>query len=602
MSMMGVSGEDRNDLTREESAQIRRRSLTLLLDVMRPHRRRFGVTMALVFVSTALQVAGPAFIAAGIDQGLPAATDDQNFTPIALIVAGFLLSGLGAAGLLTLYSRLSITISQDIMAELRRRVFAQTQRLSMSFHEKYTSGRIIARQTSDISTLGELLNGGLGNLVQGILFMVFTTGALLLLDPSSALPLLGAILPVAGATWWFSNASRREFRASRTYSARLIVQFVESMASIRAVKAFRREKINQDTYADKVEDYREATRRTIQVFGIYDPMLKVIGSITVAVVLLLGAFRVIDGALEIGVLLAAVLYTRNFFGPIENLAMFYNSFQSASAALEKISGVLEEIPALPEPEEPDAFTSSTGALRLDGVSFSYTDDAEVLPRFDLTIPGGQTLALVGATGAGKSTLAKLIARFYDPSEGTVTLDGVDLRDIADVDFRRAVVLVTQEAYMFSGSVLDNIRLGKPDATEAEAERAARAVGAHDFIHALPESYNTDVNKRGGRLSAGQRQLVSFARAFIADPRVLILDEATASLDIPSERLVQHGLQTLLADRTAIIIAHRLSTVEIADRVLVMEEGRIVEDGPALDLRQGSGRFATLHQAWLDSLV
>jgi ATP-binding cassette subfamily B protein len=602
MSMMGVSGEDRNDLTREESAQIRRRSLTLLLDVMRPHRRRFGVTMALVFVSTALQVAGPAFIAAGIDQGLPAATDDQNFTPIALIVAGFLLSGLGAAGLLTLYSRLSITISQDIMAELRRRVFAQTQRLSMSFHEKYTSGRIIARQTSDISTLGELLNGGLGNLVQGILFMVFTTGALLLLDPSSALPLLGAILPVAGATWWFSNASRREFRASRTYSARLIVQFVESMASIRAVKAFRREKINQDTYADKVEDYREATRRTIQVFGIYDPMLKVIGSITVAVVLLLGAFRVIDGALEIGVLLAAVLYTRNFFGPIENLAMFYNSFQSASAALEKISGVLEEIPALPEPDEPDAFTSSIGALRLDGVSFSYTDDAEVLPRFDLTIPGGQTLALVGATGAGKSTLAKLIARFYDPSEGTVTLDGVDLRDIADVDFRRAVVLVTQEAYMFSGSVLDNIRLGKPDATEAEAERAARAVGAHDFIHALPESYNTDVNKRGGRLSAGQRQLVSFARAFIADPRVLILDEATASLDIPSERLVQHGLQTLLADRTAIIIAHRLSTVEIADRVLVMEEGRIVEDGPALDLRQGSGRFATLHQAWLDSLV
>jgi len=602
MSMMGVSGEERNDLTREESAQIRRRSLTLLLDVIRPHRRRFGVTMALVFVSTALQVAGPAFIAAGIDQGLPAATEDQNFTPIALIVVGFLLSGLGAAGLLALYSRLSITISQDIMAELRRRVFAQTQRLSMSFHEKYTSGRIIARQTSDISTLGELLNGGLGNLVQGILFMVFTTGALLLLDPSSALPLLGAILPVAGATWWFSNASRREFRASRTYSARLIVQFVESMASIRAVKAFRREKINQETYADKVEDYREATRRTIQVFGIYDPMLKVIGSITVAVVLLLGAFRVIEGGLEIGILLAAVLYTRNFFSPIENLAMFYNSFQSASAALEKISGVLEEIPALAEPAHPASFTSSTGAIQLDGVSFSYTDDTEVLPRFDLTIPGGQTLALVGATGAGKSTLAKLIARFYDPSEGTVTLDGVNLRDIADVDFRRAVVLVTQEAYMFSGSVLDNIRLGKPDATEAEAEHAARAVGAHDFICALPETYNTDVNKRGGRLSAGQRQLVSFARAFIADPRVLILDEATASLDIPSERLVQHGLQTLLADRTAIIIAHRLSTVEIADRVLVMEEGRIVEDGPSLELRQGSGRFAALHKAWLDSLV
>jgi len=225
----------------------------------------------------------------------------------------------------------------------------------------------------------------------------------------------------------------------------------------------------------------------------------------------------------------------------------------------------------------------------------------VLPRFDLDIPGGQIVALVGATGAGKSTLAKLIARFYDPTDGVVTLDGVNLRDIADADLRRSVVLVTQEAYMFSGSVAENIRLGKPSASFTEVQEAARAVGAHDFISALPEGYDTDVNKRGGRLSAGQRQLVSFARAFIADPSVLILDEATASLDIPSERLVQHGLKTLLADRTAIIIAHRLSTVEIADRILVMDAGEIVEDGPAAELRKGTGRFATLHTAWLDSL-
>ena len=601
MSMQGVQGEDRSKLTRSESAQIRRRSFALLLDIVKPHRRRFIATMIVVVFSVGMQVAGPALIAAGIDRGLPAA-QAGNFTPLWLIVAGFLVTGFGAALLLSIYTKWSISISQDIMHELRLRVFAHTQRLSMSFHEKYTSGRIIARQTSDISTLGELLNGGVGNLVQGVLFMGFTTGALLLLDPWSALPLVGAILPVIGATWWFSIASRREFRNSRTYSARLIIQFVESMAGIRAVKSFRRERINRETYREKVEDYREATRRTIAIFGIYDPMLKVIGSITVAVVLLLGAFRLLEGGIEIGVLLAAVLYTRNFFSPIENLAMFYNSFQSASAALEKISGVLEETPALEEPAQPEAFDSTTGAVAFSGVSFSYNDGVEVLPRFDLDIPGGQIVALVGATGAGKSTVAKLVARFYDPSEGTVALDGRALPTIADRDLRRSVVLVTQEAYMFSGSVSENIRLGKPDASFAEVQKAARAVGAHEFIEALPEGYDTDVNKRGGRLSAGQRQLVSFARAFIADPRVLILDEATASLDIPSERLVQHGLKTLLADRTAIIIAHRLSTVDIADRILVMEDGRIVEDGSPSDLRGGDGRFATLHTAWMDSLV
>ena len=601
MSMQGVQGEDRSKLTRSESAQIRRRSFALLLDIVKPHRRRFIATMIVVVFSVGMQVAGPALIAAGIDRGLPAA-QAGNFTPLWLIVAGFLVTGFGAALLLSIYTKWSISISQDIMHELRLRVFAHTQRLSMSFHEKYTSGRIIARQTSDISTLGELLNGGVGNLVQGVLFMGFTTGALLLLDPWSALPLVGAILPVIGATWWFSIASRREFRNSRTYSARLIIQFVESMAGIRAVKSFRRERINRETYQEKVEDYREATRRTIAIFGIYDPVLKVIGSITVAVVLLLGAFRLLEGGIEIGVLLAAVLYTRNFFSPIENLAMFYNSFQSASAALEKISGVLEETPALEEPTQPEAFTSTTGAVSFSGVSFSYNDGVEVLPRFDLDIPGGQIVALVGATGAGKSTVAKLVARFYDPTEGTVTLDGRALPTIADRDLRRSVVLVTQEAYMFSGRVSENIRLGKPDASFAEVQKAARAVGAHEFIEALPEGYDTDVNKRGGRLSAGQRQLVSFARAFIADPRVLILDEATASLDIPSERLVQHGLKTLLADRTAIIIAHRLSTVDIADRILVMEDGRIVEDGAPSDLRGGDGRFATLHTAWMDSLV
>lgn len=602
MSMLGVNGEDRGDLTRDESREIRRRSISLLMDLLPPYRRQVLAIAGLIVASAAMQVAGPALIARGIDRGLPAVIEDNNFVPIVLIAGAFLLTGFGGAILLAAYTRKSITFSQHIMADLRLRLFAHTQRLSMGFHEKYTSGRIIARQTSDIATLGELLGGGLTNLVSGLLFMTFTTTALLTLDPESALPLVGAIIPIMAVTWWFSHASRREFRASRTHSARVIIQFVETMAGIRAVKAFRRESVNRDTYADEVEDYREATRRTIQVFGIYEPLLKVIGTFTVAALVLLGAFRVIEGTLEVGVLLAAVLYTRNFFTPIDSLAMFYNSFQSASAALEKISGVLEETPAIADPAKPASFVARQGTIRFDRVSFGYSDDVEVLPPFDLTIPGGQTVALVGATGAGKSSVAKLIARFYDPTSGRITLDGRDLKDISNRDLRRAVALVTQEAYLFSGSVSDNIRLGNPRAGDAEVTAAAQAVGAHDFISALPDGYDTDVNKRGGRLSSGQRQLVSFARAFLADPRVLILDEATASLDIPSERLVQHGLKTLLADRTAIIIAHRLSTVAIADRVLVMQDGRIVEDGPTRELLSGTGRFATLHQAWRETLV
>jgi ATP-binding cassette subfamily B protein len=374
------------------------------------------------------------------------------------------------------------------------------------------------------------------------------------------------------------------------------------MTGIRAVKSFRREPVDRDAYADKVEDYRYATKRTIEVYGIYDPALKVIGSLTVATVLLLGAFRVVDGGMAVGALLAVVLYTRRFFGPIENLAMFYNSFQSASAALEKISGFLEEQPSVVEQRDPEPFNATRGDLSLDSVAFAYNPESLVLPTFSLTIKGGETVALVGATGAGKSTLAKIIARFYDPTDGVVTLDGRDLRTISDIDLRNAITLVTQEAYLFSGSVADNIRMGKPDATDDEVIAAARSVGAHEFISALPDGYDTDVNKRGNRLSAGQRQLVSFCRAFIANPRVLILDEATASLDIPSERLIQQGLTTLLAGRTAIIIAHRLSTVAIANRVLVMDGGRIIEDGPTAELLKGTGRFATLHRAWRDSLA
>lgn len=600
-ALTGVEGEERDDYTRAESRAVRQRSLRLLRSLLRPLRWRLVLTIAVVVVSTALQVAGPALIAYGIDRGLPGVLGGDP-RPLIVSVAAYLLAGIAGAVLIAQYTMLSARVSQAVLLELRTRVFRHAQRLSLEFHESYTSGRIIARQTSDLESIRELLDEGVNGLVRGVLYMVFTAVALVLLDPWSGLVLAGSLLPLFLLTRWFQVRSQRLFRATRVFSARLIVHFVETMTGIRAVKAFRKEARNEREYAGHVENYRDANARVIQLFGIFDPGLILIGNVAVGVVLLVGGFRVVGGALEVGALLAVVLYTRRFFDPMEEMAQFYNSYQSAAAALEKISGVLEEQPSVPDPTQPIDLWTARGQLDFDGVRFAYTGERVVLPAFDLHIPAGQTVALVGSTGAGKSTLAKLLARFYDPSAGTVSLDGVDLRRMHPKDLRRAIVMVTQEAYLFSGSVADNIALGKPDATMDEVRAAARAVGAHEFIMALPNGYDTDVNKRGGRVSAGQRQLLSFARAFLADPAVLILDEATASLDIPSERLVQEGLTTLLADRTAVIIAHRLSTVSIADRVLVMEHGRIVEDGTPAELIAGTGRFAKLHAAWRDSLV
>lgn len=557
--------------------------------------------MIVVVVSTAAQVAGPAFIAFGIVKGLPALID-QNWFPLALSVVAYLLTGVIGAVLIAWYTVLTARVSQAILFDLRKRVFLHTQKLSLEFHERYTSGRIIARQTSDLDSIRELLDSGINQLVQGALFMLFIAAALFALDWVSGLVLLGSLVPLAMLTRWFQVRSQRYFRQTRTASAKLIVHFVETMTGIRAVKAFRKQKRNETEFGGLVEDYRDVNSRVIQLFGLFDPGLVLIGNVALAVVLLVGGLRVATGQLEIGLLLAALLYTRQFYAPAQEMAMFYNSYQSAAAALEKISGVLEEQPSVADPTRPIDLWKAKGQLSFAGVRFAYKSDRVVLPSIDLEIPAGQTVALVGSTGAGKSTLAKLISRFYDPSAGTISLDGVDLRRLHPKDLRRAIVMVTQEAYLFSGTVADNIAIGKPGATREEIVAAAQAVGAHNFIETLPSGYDTDVNKRGGRVSAGQRQLLSFARAFIADPVVLILDEATASLDIPSERLVQEGLQTLLADRTAVIIAHRLSTVAIADRVLVMEHGKIVEDGTPGELIAGTGQFAQLHAAWRASLV
>jgi len=601
MSLYGTNDEERTDLNKEESRFVRARSRRLLLSLLAPLRLRLILVVILGVTSSAIRVVGPALIALGIDWALPRAIL-RAYDSLWVVVTTY-ISAAATTSLLTYYFlMLSARLAQSMLFDLRKRMFVHTQKLSVEFHERYTAGRVIARQTSDLESIAELLSGGLNELVIGSLFMIFTAAALLILDPTSFLVLLGALLPLAILTRWFQVKTNRGYRKQRVASSRLIQYFVETMTGIRAVKAFRKEKQNQEHFGGLVEDYRKHNAHLIQLFGIYDPGLIMIGNLTVAAMLLVGGLRVLDGSLGIGVLTAAILYAKRFFDPMEKIAIFYNSYQSAASALEKISGVLEEEPSVPEAESPVKVTHAQGNVRFSGVDFRYASGPTVLHPLDLDIPAGQTIALVGTTGAGKSTLAKLISRFYDPSSGSVTLDGIDLRDISNQDLRREVVMVTQEAYLFSGTVAENIQLGRPGASMDDVIQAAKAVGAHEFIQALPDGYDTDVNKRGGRVSAGQRQLISFARSFLANPAVLILDEATSSLDIPSERMVQHGLKTLLAGRTAVIIAHRLSTVAIADRVLVMEHGKIIEDGSPMRLAEGDGKFARLYKAWRDSLV
>jgi ATP-binding cassette subfamily B protein len=596
----GVATEDADELSVGAGVFLRARSRRLLGELLAPHHGALWGLLATITVQNLAWLAGPFLIGVGIDVAVPALIDGDAW-PLVRITAALL----GAAVLDTVLRFVFLTwsgrVGQAVLLALRRRLFTHVQRLPLSFHERYTSGKTISRLTSDVEALAELLDEGLDNLVTAM-FSVLTIGVVLVvLDPPLGLVALLGFGPLFLVARWFQRNSTTAYRRTRETIAALIVQFTETFGGIRAVQAFRREPRNDELHARLNEDNRRAHDRAFWLIAVFVPAVTLIGNLVTVAVLGYGALRVMDGDLAVGVLVSFLLYLRRFFDPLQDVAMFYNSYQSASAALEKLSGVLEERPTVAEPADPVPLAGAAGELVLDGVRFGYTDRT-VLPRLELTIPAGQTVALVGATGAGKSTLARLAARFYDPVSGEVRLDGVPLHRLTDDDLRRAVVMVTQESFLFSGSIADNIAFGRPGASGAEIEAAARAIGAHEFIAALPRGYETDVHRRGGRLSAGQRQLISFARAFLADPAVLILDEATSSLDVPSERLVQHALHTLLADRTALIIAHRLSTVEIADRVLVMEEGRIVEDGSPADLVAGLGRFADLHRAWADSLV
>ena len=605
----GIAAEDEeaDEFDRRTGLQLQRRARLLVAEVLRPHRGAAALAVVLLVLENAVMLAGPLMVATAIDVGVPAALDGRP-GPLAWAIGGYAATGLAGAGLRAAFLLVSGRVGQDLLLDLRRRVFAHGQRLSLDFHESFTSGRLISRLTSDMDSLSDLLEKGLDGLLGALLSLVGITVLLIWIDPLLALVVFVGFGPLLLLTRWFQRSSRASYRRTRSSVARLIVHFVESMNGVRAAQAFRREGRNDEIMDGLGTAYRDANTKAFLTVAWYVAAVRLVGNVSFALVLLIGGLRVVDGVLALGALTAFLLYLRRFYDPLDDLAQFFNSYQSAAAALEKIASVLDTPVGVPEPARPVALPSPVrGGLEFDQVLFAYrrAPDRTVLPEFSLRIPAGQTVAMVGATGAGKSTLAKLAARFYDPTSGAVRLDGVDLRELTDPDLRAAMVMITQEAFLFSGSVAENIAMGHRGTgtpSRDEVVAAAEAVGAREFVEALPAGFDTDVRKRGGRLSAGQRQLVSLARVVLADPAVVLLDEATSSLDIPSERAVQAALETVLADRTSLIIAHRLSTVLIADRVLVMADGRIIQDGAPAELLASGGEFADLHAAWRASLA
>ncbi|MFC8914484.1 ABC transporter ATP-binding protein [Streptomyces sp. NPDC057116] len=597
----GADAFDRDELPVPEGA-----TRALLRSLLAPRRGRVMVAALVLLLQQAAVQAGPLLVAYAIDRAVPALRRGDH-GPLVAVAVGYALCAVGAGVFQYAFVRTSARVNQDVLLDLRGRIFRHAQALSVDFHERYTSGRLISRSTTDVESLRELLGEGLQELIGVLLSFVSISVLLLWLDVGIGAVAVGSFLPLYLLVRLYRRRAAVAFSARSTAIAAVIVKFAETMNGIRPVRAFRRERANDALFEELNRRHERRNGDAILEMARYVVNSRLVANTAVAGMVLWGAYRVAAGTLALGVLAAAVLYVRRLYDPIDRLAMFLNSYQSAAASLEKIAGLLARTPTVREPAAPRALPPSRSGgpgreVVFEDVRFGYRTGGEVLPRFSLTVPAGQTVAVVGSTGAGKSTLAKLLARFYDPTGGRVLLDGVDLRELATPELRRGVVMVTQEAFLFSGTVAENIAIGRPEATREEIERAAKAIGAHDFIAGLPEGYDTDVRKRGGRISAGQRQLVAFARALLADPAVLILDEATSSLDVPGERAVQRAMDTVLHGRTAVVIAHRLSTVEIADRVLVMEGGRIVEDGSPAELIGGEGRFAGLHRAWRESLV
>jgi ABC-type multidrug transport system fused ATPase/permease subunit len=570
-----------------------RRRLGMLGRMALPYRGRTTLAIATLLAYTVVALAPPYLAKLAVDRGI----QHGDLEALTWIVALFLGAGILTFALSGLQTYFTGWVGERILADLRDRLFGHLQRLSLGFYERNRTGVIVSRITNDVEALDQLVTDGVTSLVQNTLLLGGTAVVLFVLDWRLALATLVMLPLMALATAWFRRRSNRAYRHVRERLGLVTASLAEDIAGMRVVQSFTREPENQRSFRGVNERYRESNQETVLVSGLYFPAVDFLSSVATAIVLGYGGWLAVHGDVTVGTLLAFTLYLSNFFDPVQQLSQLYNTFLSATAALDKIIDVLDEEPEVVD--EPGALELPRirGHVRLEALRFGYGDGPEVLHRLDLDVPAGTTVALVGHTGAGKSTIAKLLARFYDPREGRVSIDGHDLRDVTQASLRRQLGIVPQEGFLFAGTVAQNIAFGRPDATQAEIEAAAGSVGADRFVTELPHGYETELGERGFRLSLGQRQLVAFARALLADPRILILDEATSSVDIGTERQIERALRRLLAGRTAFVIAHRLSTIRDADLIVVLEHGLIVEQGTHAELLARRGLYTSLYGDW-----
>ncbi len=586
--------EERGGQVADWSWRRTRRRIALLVRLTLPYRGRTVLALATLLAYTLVALAPPYLAKLAIDDGI----SQQDLGRLSLLVALFLLSAVLALVASSANTYLTGWVGERMLADLRNGLFRHLERLSMGYYERNRTGVIVSRITNDVEALDTLVTDGVTSLVQNTLLLGGTAVVLFVLDWRLALASL-AVLPVMGlVTAWFRSRSNRAYRNVRERLALVTGALAEDVAGMRVVQSFTREPVQERAFRGVNDRYRAANYRTVVLNGIYFPAVDFLSSVATAIVFGYGGWLVYHDRMSTGTLFAFALYLSNFFDPIQQLSQLYNTFLSATAALDKIVGVLDEAPQVVDADDAIDLPRIDGHVRFDGVHFGYGPELpEVLHGLDLDVPAGTTVALVGHTGAGKSTIAKLLARFYDPTEGRITVDGHDLRTVTQRSLRSQLGIVPQEGFLFGATVVENIAFGRPDATREEIERAAEAVGAHAFVTELEDGYDTQLGERGTRLSLGQRQLVAFARALLADPRILILDEATSSVDIGTERRIEQALRELLAGRTAFVIAHRLSTIRDADLIVVLEHGVVVEQGRHEELIARRGLYTSLYGDW-----
>jgi ABC-type multidrug transport system fused ATPase/permease subunit len=570
-----------------------RRRLGLLWRLTQPYRGRTALSVVSLLTATATALAPPYLAKYALDD----AVNGHGGSRLFVVVAIFVAAGLANWGMTYVETYLTGWVGERILADLRVRLFEHLQRLSLGFYERNRAGVIISRLTNDVEAIDQLVTDGVTSLVQNTLTLLGTAIILLVLDWRLALATC-AVIPLMGvATAIFRTRSARAYAAVRERLGLVTATLAEDIAGMRIVQAFTRERPAFENFRAIALHYRAANMQTIVLNGIYFPIVDLLSTVALAVVLAYGGHLYFGGSITLGTLFAFMLYVQNFFDPVQQLSQLYNTFLSATAALDKIMGVLDEEPEVLDRPTARELAQIEGRVSFEGVRFTYGRGEEVLHGIDLDIPAGTTVALVGHTGAGKSTIAKLLARFYEPTHGRITIDDVDLNDVSQASLRRQLGVVPQEGFLFAGTVAENIAFGKPDASADEIVRAAATVGAHEFILRLEGGYETQLGERGSRLSLGQRQLVAFARALLADPRILILDEATSSVDIGTEQRIEQALCVLLAERTAFIIAHRLSTIRDADLIVVLEHGRVIEQGSHEELLARRGLYTSLYGDW-----